>query len=187
MLRLLQQLRDLEIEGIAHVVAQGQLLLPHLLPARGIVIPQGRRLREGNVLIQFQVFQGGHPIAVRGFVVDHQAERMSVILVGIQPGQRMVCHDFCRISGLRDILPVGFLRPHDRIVVFPLVPEDVVVVESFGPCAQVPFPNHGSPVSHPLQQFREKGDRRIHDPVLERPLAVVMAVHTGHQGCPGRC
>ena len=184
--RLVLQLLHLEIEGISHVAVDRQLLLAHLVAARGVIVEKGFRLRELDILVQIEVLQVGHPVPVRGLVVDHQAERRVVVPARVEPRQSVVGNDVGGVSLLTDVPAAGFGRAHHRIVILPLIPQQVVMIEALGFDAQVPFAEDRRQVALGPEQFGEMHQRRIHNAVAERGLPVTMAVHAGQQGRPRR-
>ena len=172
--RHLQVVDDVHVGEDAHFLLGGGF-------AGGVVVIEGFRKREGDLVETPQVLQVRHPAAVRGLVVEEQAERFVGIPM-LQPFEGHVRRDVRGIAGADDLFPV----PDEyRVVVISLSGEDVPVIESRGIAHQVPFPDHRRLVSARLQQLRQCLLAAVEDAVLVVRETVGMTVLAGQQAGPG--
>ena len=173
--RLLALPLELGRQGVL-VVALAQVVelhghLAHHLRASAVLVPHGLRLFDGAGLVIPGLPDGGGTGAVRGLVVDQQAEG-PVRVAAVQEVEALLGDDVGGVA-LDRLLAVG--AAHHRVDVGALVGEDPPVVEAAGAralgAAQVPlavqrrlvaaFVQHLGEGAHPIVELRIDRRRRL--------------------------
>ena len=175
---------EFEVVEHGHVLFDPHPLLLHGGSAGGIIVIEGLRQREFNVLIQVQVLEVRHPGTVRGLVVDVKEEGFIFVPV-LQEFDGMVGDQVRCISFFPDVLALGLGGLEYRIVILSLVTEHPERIETLGLAEHVPLSDDGSLVTGGLHELRNEGYRGVHD-VGKHGLAVLVAVQTGHQAGAAR-
>ena len=116
-----------------------------------IVIIVGKR--ELGVFIQTIMPFGRHPIAVNGFVVHHQEERLVLVTTVIHPFLTILSDEVSHISFMNSSVPLGNKL---WVTVFALVIENHPMVKSRRLGNKMPFTDDGSLITVLLQQFGQR-------------------------------
>ena len=118
----------------------------------GVVIVEVVRQRDVRIVKCPEVGGVGHPGAVRGLVVQQQAERFLRVASVLQPVEGQVGGDVGGVAGDDAALAVIY---KGRVVVLALSDEDVPVVEAGGGGGQVPLADDGGLVAGLAQELGE--------------------------------
>ncbi len=118
-----------------------------------IIVEIGDRHRKGDIGIFGQMPLGGHPVAVRRLVMDHQRKGLAVLALGPQPVEPHIGDEIGRIAGHAH-LALG--REEVGVIIFALVIEHLPVIElhPLGVAAQMPFADDRGLVARALQLAR---------------------------------
>src|SRR6056300_227503 len=114
-----------------------------------VVVPECIGLRNLDIVEPVQILRSRLPVSVRGFVLEHQHERLFLIPIFLQPGQCLVANDVRCVS--RVLAPGCFCldtaTEHWRIVIRPLSLKNIEIVEALRRRLEVPLSDHGSLVA----------------------------------------
>ena len=168
-------------------------LLTFKCPARlfGAELHHTFGFRENNVVVKMFHPFGEVPGFVRRFEMTAHHKRFILITVAY-PFHRLVGYDIGRETfDLGSLLSLIVIHPvfsslEDRVHVFPLVVEDIEVVETGRLSFQMPFTDQGRLVTARLHLLGDIIDRRLQS-VLQRVDTVTMAIRPGHDSGTARC
>ena len=142
----------LQIVTFVHVTVYIHLLhLCCVTSLIGIVIIIGKR--KLGVFIQTIMPFGRYPIAVNGFVVHHQEERLVLVTTVVHPFLTILSNEVGHISFMNSSVPLG---NELWVTVFALVIENHPMVKSRRLGNKMPFTDDGSLIAALLQQFRQR-------------------------------
>jgi len=140
----------------------------------GIVVEQGRGLRNRHVIVQREMIGARIPVRMRSFVLIHQ-QKGPIPIATIEPPQGPVGDD---VGDIPVVLDAVGCRGERRVVVLTLAVQHLVMIEAGRPGLQVPFADDRGLVARLLQQLGErhavgiqrlpKRDNAVDVPVLPR-------------------
>ena len=179
LLRRIHPAEGLQVVEHGHVLVDGHGLVVGGGAPGGVVIVKRLGFRELDVFVKVQILKLRHPVAVRGLVVDIQAEGLVLVPV-FQEVDGVVGDEGGGVALDHLVASVGLRGFESGIVILSLVVQDFVEVEPARFAEHVPLPDDGGLVARLMEQFGHKGHRGIQD-VAEHGLAVLVAVEAGHQ------
>ena len=180
-MNLILLIGHLEVVNNIHILDNTHLLRCRCRPTRILIIEIFRK-REGHIVVKPQVAGVGHPSAMRGLVMQQEAEGFILVSLVAEPIQRQVGRD---VGGIAFDLPLLAIVYEGRIVVIALADQDVPVIKASRVGGQVPLPDHRRLVTRLAQQFREgllraiEGMRVVDEAIL---VAMLTRQHTGPTG-----
>ena len=181
-----EHLRHLEVLLPAHVLCYQHLLCASSRATCGIVVVEGLRHWELNVVVHTKVLDVGLPVAVRSLVVEHKAEWLALIALV----HKLDCVVGCKVGAIAFLYNKLAVRSIGTTIlwvpVLALVVVDVVVVESLRIAAHVPLAYNTSLIACLLKQLCKEHTRCV-DTLAKLALSVLVAVKTCHQTSARRC
>ena len=178
---LVAQAVELEVVDECHAVGDAHLLRMGRFAAGGVIVVERGRIREFHVVVEVEVFLFGHPVAVRRFVVDEEAEGFRRVAV-FEEVDGVIRRKVRGIAFTLHVLAVRFRTFELGVVIFALVPEHLVIIEPLRFALHVPFAYDGRLIPRLAKEFGEERLRGI-DARTQLPLPVLVAVKSGHEAC----
>ena len=179
------QLVHLQVVDHRHVVVDAHLLRTGRVAPGRVVVVEGLRHREFHILVEVGVFRVGHPVAMGCLVVYQEAEGLIGIPL-VEELDGVVGGEGRRVALLTDILAIGLGALEAGVVIFALIVEHVIEIESFRLALHMPLTDDAGLVAVLPQDLGEEGLCRV-DTRAQLALAVLVAIEAGHQAGPAGC